>query len=173
VRCFDPHGVRLLERLMWATTAKKAGIEYIAMVQQAAAQILFGAVLAWYRFSLICTVANALYCCFSMSKYIKVLFKNKVLWICILIANNIVDSEPLVHVEDRMNGYGSPAGLKTLFAVCMTFVTLFACPGISSDLWRTLNGAWTAHRLKKVLRRKKVTGEKLKKYCEIDMKKLR
>jgi hypothetical protein len=90
-----------------------------------------------------------------------------------MIANILVDSELSALVEDRMNEYGSPADLKTLFAVCMAFVTLFAYPGISSDLWRTLNGVWNTHRSGKVLRRKKVAGEKLKKYCVIDMKKLR
>ena len=90
-----------------------------------------------------------------------------------MIANTLSESELFEFSEDRMNGSGCAVDLKTLLVVCMALMTFFAYPGITFNLWKTLNGVWITYRSKKVMRRKKLTGEKLKKYCEIDMRRPR
>jgi len=69
--------------------------------------------------------------------------------------------------------YGNAADLRSVLLVCMTLMSILMFPGISSGLWKTLNGKWIMQRAGRLFRKKRERGEKLKKYCVIDMRKSR
>ena len=69
--------------------------------------------------------------------------------------------------------YGNAADLRSVLLVCMTFMSILMFPGISSGLWKTLNGKWITHRERRLCRRKRENQGRLKKYCVIDMRKFR
>jgi hypothetical protein len=72
-----------------------------------------------------------------------------------------------------MTGYENAVDERLVTLVSMTLMIFLALPGASFSLWKALNGKWTTLRSRRVSRRNRETGEKLKKYCEIDMRKFR
>lgn len=72
-----------------------------------------------------------------------------------------------------MIGYGNAADLRSVLLICTTLMTFLTFPRIFFSFWETLNGMWTMYKSRRICKRKKETEEKLKKYCEIDMRKFR
>ncbi len=68
---------------------------------------------------------------------------------------------------------GNVPDIRALLLVCMSLTGLLTFPGISCSLWKVLNNDWAVRMARKLWRRKREAGAKLKKYSVIDMRKFR
>ena len=55
----------------------------------------------------------------------------------------------------------------------IAFILLLMLPDFSVIVWKSLMKKWTVHQWKLLMRRNRETEEKLKKYWEIDLRKLK
>ena len=62
---------------------------------------------------------------------------------------------------------------STVVMAQIIFIILFMFPDLSLILWKSLIRKWTMTGGKLLSKRNKTTGEKLKKYWEIDMRKFK
>lgn len=63
--------------------------------------------------------------------------------------------------------------LAYVVAICTTLTVFLMFPGISLEIWTLPLKKWTTYKVKRLARRRKYAEDKLKKYWEIDMTKLR
>lgn len=63
--------------------------------------------------------------------------------------------------------------LAYVVAICTTLTVFLLFPGVSLEIWTLPLKKWTTYKVKRLARRRKHAEDKLKKYWEIDMTKLR
>jgi hypothetical protein len=66
-----------------------------------------------------------------------------------------------------INNYG------TVLLIQAIFIMLFMFPDYSLILWKVLAKKWTLTGEKRIMKRRRASGEKIKKYWEIDMRKFK
>jgi hypothetical protein len=63
--------------------------------------------------------------------------------------------------------------LTYVVAICITLTVVLMFPGVSLELWQLPMKKWKLYNAMRLSKKSKRAEEKLKKYCEIDLTKLR